>query len=773
MKNNLVFLYNFLLFCCIIYSFSFSQSIANNIYPYSFSNIKYQDAGRLEIEPNGNSPDIRMYLIKPNWTEELEVLYTWRGWSRNNAKGISAGSYTIFAPFITPNTILVLRKNNEKVIVENYDSNLNIISNIDLPSSFEDILAKVQWLGYVSNKELLLLIDGKLFTIGISEKGILSSKMIAGNVLSAASFINEKEFIRQYSTLILVGDESGIKVLFVKKTGEELFSARLHFAEEQNIFAIGNQALVLSGWESNSQSLVQIIHPDKGISKQVWLNSKTKNIKLSEDRSKLYFLSISGKDFFIKRMFLSELKPDDDFEAKLPSGFIEPIGIWVNGGCIFTLFRNGIVSVDSLGTILSVDFLTLDEKYTGTTNVRFVKDHLLISSDISSLVLQRTENKFWFVNRYYQESGKIVIPVVLLIALIITIQLYRHQKRLLKETLELESAGIVFIIDKLGRLLKTNNNADELLGIGHGVPMKRQFHYYCNSESCEPLSEFVENVLKSRVQIKQRINLIDGPDVKEWYCTGVPMFNAAGNFRGIILTGVDITEQLERSRLSNWANLAHDMQTNLMTIKLNAELIETTISQNNIDRKNKIIFQVNLLIQRVRDLVTVAKGDRVDRILSNSLEICNAVRSEFDEALFPHIEFLVDANNFNLYCDKPKLIRAIRNAVENGIRSFQGDSGKILISSHKDGRYAYFSVRDNGKGMDDGLKNRILKPFFTTSKQQGGTGIGTMIMQLVMDLHGGKIEIDSEIGKGTEITFVLPLLSYHNKPVNGKKKNDE
>src|SRR5690606_39216533 len=113
----------------------------------------------------------------------------------------------------------------------------------------------------------------------------------------------------------------------------------------------------------------------------------------------------------------------------------------------------------------------------------------------------------------------------------------------------------------------------------------------------------------------------DGADI-EWLCKTIPVRNITGMFRGVVLSAVDITEQLERKRLSNWAQLAHDMQTNLSTIKLNAEHLDIELSDNNKSRQKRIVFQVSLLMQRVRDIVTVGRNDTLNIETFSISEIC-------------------------------------------------------------------------------------------------------------------------------------------------------
>jgi signal transduction histidine kinase len=247
-------------------------------------------------------------------------------------------------------------------------------------------------------------------------------------------------------------------------------------------------------------------------------------------------------------------------------------------------------------------------------------------------------------------------------------------------------------------------------------------------------------------------------DWREWLCKTVVLRNIAGRFRGVFFTAVDITEQLQKKRLSNWAQIAHDMQTNLSTIKLNAEQIDCEQFPDIHKKKERILHQVKLLILRVRDIITVGRSDKPDFAKHDISRICDEVLSEFDDTMFPQIEFINNTRSITLICDKAKLIRAIRNAVENGIKAIGENSGKIELLANKLDNMVSITVKDSGKGMDAETMQKMNIPYFTTAKNSGGSGIGTMIMQHVAELHRGRIVIHSEIGKGTELTFELPII---------------
>jgi hypothetical protein len=70
------------------------------------------------------------------------------------------------------------------------------------------------------------------------------------------------------------------------------------------------------------------------------------------------------------------------------------------------------------------------------------------------------------------------------------------------------------------------------------------------------------------------------------------------------------------------------------------------------------------------------------------------------------------------------------------------------------------SIRDNGTGMPEEVRSKIFEPFFTTKDVGEGTGLGLSIVYNIIESHKGKIEVESELGKGTEFIITLPTIQY-------------
>ena len=100
------------------------------------------------------------------------------------------------------------------------------------------------------------------------------------------------------------------------------------------------------------------------------------------------------------------------------------------------------------------------------------------------------------------------------------------------------------------------------------------------------------------------------------------------------------------------------------------------------------------------------------------------------------------------------LMNLIFNAVDAMPRG-----GKIVVSTGREGDYSTIAVSDSGTGMSEDDRARCLEPFFTT-KGERGTGLGLSVVYGIIQRHGGRIDIQSEVGRGTTFAISLPLATH-------------
>ena len=438
----------------------------------------------------------------------------------------------------------------------------------------------------------------------------------------------------------------------------------------------------------------------------------------------------------------------------IPGEYGTPLSVRCIDDTVVVICSGGMITLHN-GHVLSRDQMAIDID-PATLVVYRTDDGLLLSSAKNSVVLTQQRHLFaplfWALNTI----GAYVSTIILVLIILVLWYRLRSQRRFLDAMLELPGAGLVFVMDASGRLQRTNERAARLLRITRKVPMKRVFHAYLRHQGVDDVRHFLDQALRDRKPLSEKVEVDDGDEQREYVFTATPLYGSFGRLRGIVVTGVDITEALERRRLVNWAQLAHDMQTNLSTIRLNAEQLANEESSQNRERVKRILFQTSVLMQRVRDLVSVGRSEDLSRSTVHSAEFCTQIRHEFDPDMFPHVNFVMKLRGCMMNVDKLKLSRAVRNAVENAIKSLRGQPGTVEIATWYDRQHVFFRISDTGVGMDTLTLEHMMKPYFTTAKDGSGTGIGTMIMQHVTHLHGGSLRVTSEPGVGTQVVFIIP-----------------
>ncbi len=132
-------------------------------------------------------------------------------------------------------------------------------------------------------------------------------------------------------------------------------------------------------------------------------------------------------------------------------------------------------------------------------------------------------------------------------------------------------------------------------------------------------------------------------------------------------------------------------------------------------------------------------------------EINGYIDLEKNYAILPDIE-----------CYPGKLNQVFMNILNNAIFAIKENTsrvekGLLVITTSSDSEFVKISIKDNGIGMSDKIKAKIFEPFFTTKDVGKGTGLGMSITFSIINDHNGKIEVNSEFGKGTEFILILPI----------------
>jgi signal transduction histidine kinase len=112
-------------------------------------------------------------------------------------------------------------------------------------------------------------------------------------------------------------------------------------------------------------------------------------------------------------------------------------------------------------------------------------------------------------------------------------------------------------------------------------------------------------------------------------------------------------------------------------------------------------------------------------------------------------------------CEESKIQQVFFNLIQNGAQamSVAGTANpRFVFRVRRDGENLRVEIEDNGPGMAEDVRRRIFEPFFTTKAVGEGTGLGLSVSYfIVVENHGGALEVDSAPGKGTVFTMTLPI----------------
>lgn len=212
--------------------------------------------------------------------------------------------------------------------------------------------------------------------------------------------------------------------------------------------------------------------------------------------------------------------------------------------------------------------------------------------------------------------------------------------------------------------------------------------------------------------------------------------------------------------------VAHEIKNPLTPMKLSIQYLQKAVA-NSPEKAPQLIEKVSsTLIEQIDNLsqiagefsnfATLPKASN-ERIILN--EVVEHIHDLFRKRDDMDINMVEPMEDIYVFADKNHLVRVLNNIVKNATQAIPADRrGVIDIELSKNDDYAIISVRDNGIGIPDSMKDKVFTPNFTT--KSSGTGLGLAISANMMDAMNGRIYFKSKEGEGTTFYIELPLLGY-------------
>ncbi len=277
---------------------------------------------------------------------------------------------------------------------------------------------------------------------------------------------------------------------------------------------------------------------------------------------------------------------------------------------------------------------------------------------------------------------------------------------------------------------------------------------------------------------------------------------AAGNFNAKVNVRVnnefgelakymeEMADELSRSdeyKKSFISNISHDFRSPLTSIKgYITAMLDGTIPPEKYEKYlNTVLNETQRLTKLTQGLLELNSFDSYDLKLDKSnfdlKQIIDATVNTFegkcqDRGIYLKRIFLTD--NTIVYADRTRIQQVIYNLVDNAIK-FTPEGKQITIQVSEKAEKIYTSVKDEGCGIPKESIKKVFDRFYKTDPSRGkdkmGTGLGLAITKEVIKAHGEKITLTSEVGRGSEFVFSLPMqreMQVPIKPVHIEKKED-
>ena len=382
------------------------------------------------------------------------------------------------------------------------------------------------------------------------------------------------------------------------------------------------------------------------------------------------------------------------------------------------------------------------------------------------------------------------------------------ERKLVEETLleerdvaqkYLDTAGaLIMVLDAKGRITLINEMGCKILGYDEQTLIGRNFvDNHVPRRIRDEIREKFQSLWRAQVEEVDYENPIINREGQEriilW--RNRLLYDDAGEYKGMISSGVDITERKRAEEEKNSleaqlrqaqkmealgtlaGGIAHDFNNILAAMMGYTELALYNVPEdmpikNHLEQVLKSGVRAKNLIQQILSFSRRAEPEKKPvQIASAVIESVKLLRATLPTMI--EIVQEVEAGPHTVLADPTQINQLLMNLGTNAAHAMRERGGVLKIRLEKimldaksaashvglnPGPYAKITVSDTGEGMDKDKVERIFEPFFTTKDTGEGTGMGLSVVHGIVKAHGGEITVQSEPGKGAEFCVYLPLI---------------
>lgn len=330
----------------------------------------------------------------------------------------------------------------------------------------------------------------------------------------------------------------------------------------------------------------------------------------------------------------------------------------------------------------------------------------------------------------------------------------------------------VIVIDPEGQIVAINSSIERWFGVRERDVMEQLLR---DVEAFAPLADLVDEIRETRLEgtftREISVQLPGERNPRVFQARATKIIGQEERSVGVIMVLRDITREKEIDRMKTElvSVVAHELKSPLTSISGFAEILQSMeLSRQEVREYASIIYDESNrladLINKFLDLSKIESGRmdfhpgelRVRDVIDGMLYL---VSPQADKK---KIRLSVDVLNGNatIWADEKMISQVILNLLSNAIK-YSPENTEVKVRVREDGDFVQIEVADQGFGIPREHLDRIFEKFYRIKddprhSEERGTGLGLALVKEIVDLHKGRIEVTSEVGKGSTFTIFIP-----------------
>ena len=359
-------------------------------------------------------------------------------------------------------------------------------------------------------------------------------------------------------------------------------------------------------------------------------------------------------------------------------------------------------------------------------------------------------------------------------------RMYRRSESLrlhLRQMLEDANAPIL-LVNRAGTVVFVNRAYGKFTGFSDGEVIGKELASTLSPGTSERIIQPFLRALRGESTADTELSLrrLDG-QTAHVTANSAPILNREGIIDGALFIYRDISElrQLEAQVIQSEklatlgqmaAGVVHELNNPLTSIQVYADYLQQKLRQSGHDagdvaKIERISQSAARVLRFTRDLITYARPSddaptnmSVVESLEQAIGFCEHVLADRGAQVQRHFAEEVP----KVLAIKEQLVQVWVNLITNASQAMPERGGELSVSVEQvDDKELAVRIRDNGSGIAESIRERLFEPFFSTKNEGEGTGLGLSIVKSIVDRHAGRIEVESELGMGTEFVVYLPF----------------